>query len=391
MVNGSWSNKNQFPSAVFPQPMESDVASDVAQETEKDTSVASESSPNQSEALPSFLSVDGNGTGGLMQRARGTGGANPTLMVPSDVNPRGRSVTPIDSGKDAKLSQSTTPSTVSSYAELSALTRTEDSPTVPQENSQSTATERRLAPFEGNMDENIHRPNDLASAASPPVSIKVRKFRGDESDMDANLKGFSKSGKPLDRNHHINIDGQQASNSGMAQRAQDQQHPQQEPALPSTRLVPFNGSSLMEEATKKPTDHAIPQTTKLVKFDGQSLMEQERQLQIKQETEVRSKIIQQFHQRLVPYSKAQDEVPESKSGSAAAPSDSTESEEVPSGKVVLYNKKAAVASSVVQSPKREYYYIQYRPPTDSTMARKTGLQANTPISLWAERDKFLDY
>ena len=118
-------------------------------------------------------------------------------------------------------------------------------------------------------------------------------------------------------------------------------------------------------------------------------MEQERQIRIQQEMDVQSKIIQQSHQRLVPYSRAgQDEVSELNDDSAPAPL--AASEGVP-GKVVLYSKKAAVSSSVVHSPKREYYYIQYRPPTDSTMARKTGLQANTPISLWAERDKFLDY
>jgi len=36
------------------------------------------------------------------------------------------------------------------------------------------------------------------------------------------------------------------------------------------------------------------------------------------------------------------------------------------------------------------YSIQYIEKTDFTMARKTGLAVNKPISLWIERDTFLD-
>jgi hypothetical protein len=389
MINGSWSNKNQFPSPVFPQPM----ATEQPRAAEKDASLP-QGSPAKQPDIPSFLAVDTNGTGGLMNRARGTGGANPSLMVPSDVNPNMRMVTPIDSGKDAMLGKSTTPSTVSSYAELFALTRTD----VTQPQTRATTTQRRLVPFEGDslMDEKVHRPNDLANAASAPINIKVKRFRGNKSVMEDHREGFSKSEKhhstkPLDHNHHMNLDGQNGTHLDPAQPALTrqirQQHPQQESLLPSTRLVPFTGTSLMEEATKRPQDRLPATKTRLVKFVGQSMMEQERQLQIQQEAEIQSKYIHPSRHRLVPYSRSKYEngVPrETPAISGAAP------DSVPSNTVVLYNKKAAVASSVVHSPKREYYYIQYRAPTDSTMARKTGLQVNTPISLWVERDKFLD-
>ncbi|KAG7355543.1 hypothetical protein IV203_000229 [Nitzschia inconspicua] len=397
MVNGSWSNKNQFPSQNFPKPAPQEEPRHMARENVPSQTLASVDNP-------SFLSVDGNGTGGLMRRSKGTGGANPSLMVPSDVNPNMRMATPIDSGLETRKLQNATPSTVASYAALSALTRTTNGTTKhihrqasasAKNSSVHTSNHRRLVPFDGKslMDTvDALRNNDNASH-----NIKVKRFRGEKSVMNDHREGFSKPEKhrqnqPLDSNHHVNVEGTNDNNtngmpSSSIQRDRRRQHPQQHVSLPSTRLVPFKGSSLMEEFTRPANDAKRRPTSKLVKFEGYSMMENQRLLQQEGESNLQSNMLQQSNHKLVPYhrppaSSHGDDLPNNNNNNGAM--GNTQS------KMVLYNKKAAVASSVVHSPKREYYYVQFRPPTDATMARKTGLQVNTPISLWNERDKFID-
>jgi hypothetical protein len=405
MVNGSWSNLNQFPSRNFPQPIAQELEFQVVEDISSKTMTSIE--------VPSFLSVDGNGTGGLMQRSRGTGGANPTLMVPYDVNPNMRMVTPIDSGKETKKIENSNPSTVASYAALSALTQTtaqvnKEAPTGTQSSvfdlesnsptnndshqvQQQQQQHRQLMRFEGASltEENVHQPSDKSGDTfhSTSHNIKVKRFRGENSDD--NREGSLTPGKQTLKqlsghfNHHSHIDdasGTKSTASNTKSKAERRQNIQPYASLSVTRLVPFTGGSLMEEITRGAQDNRkrIP-TSKLVKFDGLSEMDRQRQWQNQEESRPQSNLLRHGSRKLVPYRKAQP-----KSETVDTSSTNTCS------KVVLYNKQATVASNIVQSRKREFYYIQYRPPTDATMARKTGLQVNTPISLWNERDKFLD-
>lgn len=396
MVNGSWNNKNQFPSHNFPQP-----SPELEPEVDFGTAVATappelEPAASVDDSIPSFLSVDGNGTGGLMQRAKGTGGANPTLMVPSDVNPNMRMVTPIDSGKETQKIQNTNPSTVASYAALSALTRTDQSTkkkpsdSSNQQSTSSTDPHTHMVPFEGSKLVNTETSNSFHPSSH---SIKVKRFRGEKSIMNDHREGFSKPVKqqlsePLDSHHHVNVDATGTNGVAANQKRNDKrqlQHPQQNAYLPSTRLVPFTGSSLMETVSRPAEENSRSSTSKrLVKFDGQSMMEEQRYLKQANDLQAQTNLLRQGNHRLVPYQKVPSESP-----SSDVPKDDSVGSSG-SNKMVLYNKQAVVASSVAKSAKRDYYYIQYRPPTDSTMARKTGLQVNTPISLWNERDTFLD-
>jgi hypothetical protein len=400
MMNGSWSNYNQFPSQSFPQPIPQDEVQVVDDRPPKTTPTFE---------VPSTLSVDGNGTGGLMKRSIGTGGANPALMVPSDVNPHMRMVTPIDSGKETKKLESSSPSTVVSFAALSALTQTTaKDDKEPSAQAQSTSSEsdingatngnnqqfqqqhnqRQLIRFEGTslMEESLHKTSDKTGNSFHPSAhnIKVKRFRGENSDE--YRKGISKPKRhnlkqSLDHSHHINVDvtGTKGTSSNPQLESTGRQDPQQQAHLSVTRLVPFTGGSLMEEMIRgEPGKRSSMQTSKLVKFNGLSEMDRQRLLRHQEDSRSESNIFQHSNRKLVPYRKAPPK------------SETFDKSTNPSNKMVLFNKQASVASSVVRSQKREYYYVQYRPPTDATMARKTGLQANTPISLWNERDKFLD-
>jgi hypothetical protein len=115
---------------------------------------------------------------------------------------------------------------------------------------------------------------------------------------------------------------------------------------------------------------------------------QSQQKQLAQQHELRS----QYNIHTLRPSAATRTTAQSQSDLAAGASASSDLETTVSAtpsKVVLYNKTAELAPT--NSSRKDYYYVQYRPPTDATMARKTGLQVNTPITLWEERDKFLDY
>jgi hypothetical protein len=382
MINGSWKNKNQFPSANFPEPIQvKEVGGEEDDEEEEE----------EERLVVHALSVDGNGTGGLMKRSKATGGKEASLMVPSDLKPDMRMVTPIDSGrKAAQETRNIFPSSpTATYATLSALTATIKSTASPSlsdaipPKDQQTMRTTRLVPFQGSsvMEESTNDKSSRSASQSTNHNIKTKlvPFEGN-SVMNEQKEGLSKKGssKSLDESHHRTISSGSATN---------------------TRLVPFVGSSLMEAARKNTQHNQRIQRAKLVPFQGSSVMEQEFLESQRKEhnNNIQTNTIS-VNKKVLRPAKTTSKVTENdgstaiSKASASSPPTTTDVDTNDSNdKVVLYNKKAAVASSLLTSKRREYYHLQYRPPTDATMARKTGLLPNTPISLWNERDKFLDY
>ena len=325
-----------------------------------------------------------------MKRSKATGGKDASLMVPSDLKPDMRMVTPIDSGrKAAQETRNISPSSpTATYATLSALTATIKSTTSPSlsdaipPEDQQTMRMTRLVPFQGSsvMEESANGKTSRSSSENTNNHIKTKlvPFEGN-SVMNEQRQGLSKKGssKSLDESHHRNI------SSGTPTH---------------TRLVPFVGSSLMEAARTNTQHNQRIQRAKLVPFEGSSVMEQEfLESQRKEHNKnIQTNMLSVNKKVLRPAKNSSKNTEnngysEMSNASESSPPPTTDGDNDSDSNVVLYNKKAAVASSLLNSKQREYYHLQYRPPTDATMARKTGLQPNTPISLWNERDKFLDY
>ena len=369
-----------------PSSPSSSAKMDENKDGDKSTNIGSVSSYN-------FLSVDGNGSGGLMGRSEGTGGTDATLMMGDTAKNK---ATPVDSGsvhlpttQDLLKSSSLTEVAGNSVVrgpvaeQRPMLTNASDEPiarpTVPQNDdtatslhvsnivfsgpSTTTTTAASKGPVAEEAVENVI-PTILKRYVPPPKENKQESSSSSSpSSSSSSLKGTSTGGA----NHFASpevpkikvrrfVPGQDdgifkhpepKSNNNQSDSMLPVHH-QKKKLKPYTKPVP-----------KPPTKIALPEgavavsTTTLTSSSSSALA---------------------YHKTPTPTTLSEE--------SATTKPKST--------KLVRIVSEETTSTIPYDNPK-DRYSNEFQGPTSATLHQKTGLQVNTPVSLWQPRDKFLDH
>jgi len=315
-----------------------------------------------SNSIPNSMSismdVDGNGTGGLMKRSHTGGGTgtDATLMVTSMKT----LAFPIDSGKDGMEANDTKRRTRTRTTETTTQTTNTAS------DGTGTGTGMRLVRYtSNNSNSNSNGPSSksislVASAATMPKTTTTKKL------VLAPAGTTTRRGTTGTGTHHGTTGGG-GSGSAIVTKAKGKNTVTNGIVTNSnSRLVRYNGPDLDDT-----TD-----------YDGMETVSTRNQ---------RQQEIQLSDSKLVMYNPTTPTTPDNKYNKSNNNIDPTNNNNDNNNKKKKYEKQQKQKQkhhrpTLTQDIK---YSIQYIEKTDFTMARKTGLAVNKPISLWIERDTFL--
>eukprot|EP00529_Nitzschia_sp_RCC80_P025426 CAMPEP_0113461292 /NCGR_PEP_ID=MMETSP0014_2-20120614/11461_1 /TAXON_ID=2857 /ORGANISM="Nitzschia sp." /LENGTH=531 /DNA_ID=CAMNT_0000353039 /DNA_START=156 /DNA_END=1751 /DNA_ORIENTATION=- /assembly_acc=CAM_ASM_000159 len=342
-------------------------------------------------AAPSnFLSVDGNGSGGLMGRSEGTGGTDATLMMGDTAKNK---ATPVDSGsvhlpttqdvlKKSSLTEVSGNSVVRGpIAERPMLTTNASDepirrPTVPQNDDTATslhvsnivfagpttaATKTTTAPVTTvPVDEAVENviPTILKRYVPPPKEDQESpsSLPASSSSSSSSLKGTSTGGA----NHFASPEPPKIKVRRFVPGQDDGifKHPEPKNDNQSEHMLPVQKKKLKpytKPVTKPVTKIALPQGAVAVSTTTTSAS-------------------------ALAYNKP----------TPTTLSDESATTNPKSTKLVRIVSEETTSTIPHDDPK-DRYSNEFQGPTSATLHQKTGLQVNTPVSLWQPRDKFLDH
>jgi len=310
-----------------------------------------------SNSIPNSMSismdVDGNGTGGLMKRSHTGGGTgtDATLMVTSMKT----LAFPIDSGKDGMEANDTKRRT--------RTTETTTQTTNTASDGTGTGTGMRLVRYtSNNSNSNSNVPSSKSKSLVASAATMSKTTTTTKKLVLAPAGTTTRRGTTGTGTHHGTTGGG-GGGSAIITKAKDKNTVTNGIVTNSnSRLVRYNGPDLDDT-----TD-----------YDGMETVSTRNQRQ--QEIQLSDSKLVMYNPTTPPpdnnYDKSNNNIDPTNNNNKKKKNDEKQQKQ----------KQKHHRPTLTQDIK---YSIQYIEKTDFTMARKTGLAVNKPISLWIERDTFL--